>query len=149
MFEFEIEGFEMNKIGKKRCLEAESFNLNLKGCKMNKIGKRRCLEAESFHLNLKGCKMNKIGKWMCGEAKKIEFEFEGLEINKIGKSRCEEEKDASQAQRSGPLLLVCNKEDCFGLEDFSRFFKANLTLLRVGNSGHTETECSKSFHLSY
>ena len=83
MFEFETNGFEMNKIEKKRCLEAESINLNLKGCKMNKIG-----------------------KWMCGEAKKIEFEFEGLEINKIGKSRCEEGKDASQAQRSGPLLLV-------------------------------------------
>ena len=36
----------------------------------------------------------------------FEFEFKGLEMNKIGKARCEEGNDVSQAQRSGPLLLV-------------------------------------------
>ncbi len=30
MFEFEFKGFEINKIGKKRCLEAGSFHLYLK-----------------------------------------------------------------------------------------------------------------------
>ncbi len=33
MFEFELKGLEMNKIGKWRCGDAESLNLNLKGWK--------------------------------------------------------------------------------------------------------------------
>ncbi len=61
-----------------------------------------------FEFEFKRLEMNKIGKLRCGEAIEFEFEFKGLEMNKIGKSRCEEGIDVSQAQRSGPLLLVFN-----------------------------------------
>ncbi len=50
-----------------------------------------------------------------GETKKIEFEFIGLEMNNIGKSRCEEGNNVSQAQRSGPLLLVILKNQISSL----------------------------------
>ncbi len=50
--------------------------------------------------------MDKIEKLRCGEAIKFEFKLKELDMNQTGKSRCEEGNDVSQAQRSGPLLLV-------------------------------------------
>ena len=82
------------------------FEFELKGLELNIIGKSRRGVAIKFEFELKGLELNIIGKSRRGVAIKFEFELKGLKLNNIGKSRCEEGNDVSQAQRSGPLLLV-------------------------------------------